>query len=84
MLSTAGDGNKLSPLIILKGELGKKVETNLRNLSYVKNNNIYIYGQNIAWCNKFILANRLKTILELFSTSNFCLINGFLNLMREI
>ena len=56
MLSTAGDGNKLSPFIILKGEPGKKVETNLRNISYVKNNNIYIYCKNIAWRNKFIFS----------------------------
>ena len=56
MLSTAGDGNKLSPFIILKGEPGKKVETNLRNLLYVKNINIYIYYQNNALCNKFIFS----------------------------
>ena len=46
ILSVAGDGSKLQPLIILKGEPGKTVETKLRNLSCVKNNNMYIYCQN--------------------------------------
>ena len=33
MLSAAGDGTKLAPLIIQKGEPGKTVETNLRKLT---------------------------------------------------
>ena len=40
MLNAAGDDTKLEPLIIVKGETDKIVETNLRNLSKVKNNNI--------------------------------------------
>ena len=54
MLSAAVDCSKLQPLIILKGEPGKTVETKLRNLPYVKNNNMYIYCQKNSWCNKFI------------------------------
>lgn len=70
MLSAAaGDGTKLAPLVILKGKPGKTMETNLKNLSYVKNNNMFIYCQNNAWCNKLIFGNGLKI---------------FSNLMREI
>ena len=65
ILSAAGDGTKLTPLIIVKGEPGKTVETNLRKLTYVKNNNMFIYCQNNAWCSKFILLSGLKRFLNL-------------------
>ena len=37
LLSVCGDGTKLEPLVILKGEPGKTIETNMRKLSFVKN-----------------------------------------------
>ena len=42
LLSGAGDGTKLPPLIIVRGEKGKTVEQNLRNLPYAKNKNMLI------------------------------------------
>ena len=42
LLTVCEDGTKLAPLIILKGEPGKTIEINMRKLSFVKNNNIYI------------------------------------------
>lgn len=69
MLRAAGDGTKLAPLIILKGEPGKTVETKLRNLSYVKNNNMYIYCKNISWCNKYIFWEWLKKIYKPYEKS---------------
>ena len=45
ILSAAGDGTKLSPLVILKGDPGKSVENNSRKLPCVINKNMYIYIQ---------------------------------------
>ena len=53
ILSEAGDGTKLSPLVIPKGEPGKSVENNQRKLPYVINKNMYIFYQAIAWCDIF-------------------------------
>ena len=46
MLSAAGDGTKLAPLVIVKGEPGKTVESKLRKIEYVKNKQMFIYCQN--------------------------------------
>ena len=54
MLSVAGGDTKLAPLVIVKGEPGKTVESKLRKLEYVRNNNMFIYCQNNAWFDKFI------------------------------
>ena len=54
MLSTAGGDTKLAPLVIVKGERGKTVESKLSKLEYVRNNNMFIYCQNNAWFDKFI------------------------------
>ena len=64
MLSEARDGSKITHLIIIKGEPGKAVETNLRNLSCVKNNNIFIYYRNNAWRTKFIFEEWIKNIYK--------------------
>ena len=37
LLTVEGDGTKLSPMVILKGEPGKTIEKNMRNLSFTKN-----------------------------------------------
>lgn len=62
ILSAAGDGTKLAPLVIVKGEPGKTVETNLRKLEYVRNNKLFIYYQNNAWCDNFIFKEWIKKI----------------------
>ena len=54
MLIAARGDNKLAPLVIVKGERGKTVESKLRKLEYVRNNNMFIYWQNNAWFDKFI------------------------------
>ena len=54
MLIAARGDNKLAPLVIVKGEAGKTVESKLRKLEYVRNNNMFIYFQNNAWFDKFI------------------------------
>lgn len=65
ILSAAGDGTKLTPLIIVKGEPGKTVETNLRKLTYVKNNNMFIYCQNKPGVQNLFLLSGLKRFLNL-------------------
>lgn len=64
MLSAAGDGTKLTPLIIVKDEQSKTLETSLRKLMYVKNNNMFIYCQNNAWCSKFIFTEWIKKVFK--------------------
>ena len=43
LLTVCGDGTKLAPFIILKGEPGKTIETNMRKLTFTNNNNMYIF-----------------------------------------
>lgn len=45
ILSVVGNGYKLLPLLIIKGELGKSIEKELRSLPYVKDKKIVIYCQ---------------------------------------
>lgn len=69
LLSGAGDGTKLTPLIIVKGEKGKTVEQNLRNLPYAKNKNMLIYCNPNAWCDKFIFSEWLFKIFLKYQTA---------------
>ena len=62
MLSSAGDGNKLAPLVIVKGEPGKTVESKLRKIEYVKNKQMFIYCQNNVRWDKFIFNEWIKNI----------------------
>lgn len=43
ILSIAGDGTKLPPLIIFKGEEGKTIEKSLRNIYYAKNKKVFVH-----------------------------------------
>ena len=43
ILAVAGDGAKLPPLIILKGESGKSIETKYKKIDFVKNGEVLIY-----------------------------------------
>ena len=62
MLSTAGGDTKLAPLVIVKGEPGKTVESKLRKLEYVRNNSMFIYYKNNACFGKFIFKEWIKNI----------------------
>ena len=42
IFAVAGDGTKLPPLIILKGESGKSIETKYRKIEYVENGEVLI------------------------------------------
>ena len=66
MLSAAGDGTKLTPLVIVKGGPGKTVESKLRKIEYVRNKQMFIYCQNNAWCDKFIFNEWIKNIYILY------------------
>ena len=50
ILSITGDGYKLPPLIIMKGEKGKTIENSFKNLWYIKNKDIFIHCQSNGWC----------------------------------
>lgn len=56
MLSAAGDGAKIPPLVIVKAEPGKAVESKLRKLDYVRENKMFIFCQNNAWFDKYIFS----------------------------
>ena len=62
ILSIVGDGTKLPPLIILKGEPGKYIETTLKKLDYVKNKNMFILCQPDGWCTTSIFQEWIKNI----------------------
>ena len=69
LLSGAGDDTKLTPLIIVKGEKGKTVEQNLRNLPYAKNKNMLIYCNQNAWWDKYIFSEWLFKIFLKYQTA---------------
>ena len=62
ILAITGDGFKLPPMLILKGEQGKTVEKNLRKLSYVINGDIFIHCQKEGWCTTDIFECWIKEI----------------------
>ena len=62
ILSIVGDGTKLPPLIILKGEPGKYIETTLKKLEYVKNKNMFVLCQEDGWCTTRIFQEWIKNI----------------------
>ena len=62
ILSIAGDGTKLPPLVILKGQPGKTIENHLKNLEYVIKQNIFICCQEKGWCTNDIFTEWIKKI----------------------
>jgi len=54
ILAVVGNGFKLSPLLILKGEPGKTIEKELRGLPYARDESMLIYCQNDDWCTSYI------------------------------
>ena len=49
ILTVVAEGTKLPPIVIVKGEQGKIIENQLRNLNFVKNKQILIYCQRQGW-----------------------------------
>jgi len=76
ILSVAGNGFKLSPLIIVKAEPGKNVETELRRLFCDNKNLIYIYSQKEAWCTSFIFKEWILKVFKVYEKEkgNKCLL----------
>ena len=76
MISIAGDGTKLAPLVIVKGESGKTFESKLRKIEYVRNKQMFIYCQKNALCYKFIFNEWIKNIFIPYqkSLSEKCLL----------
>ena len=60
ILAVAGEGAKLPPLIILKGESGKSIETKYRKIDFVENGEVLIYYQKNCWCTNEIFEEWLK------------------------
>ena len=50
ILEFSGEGSKLPPLVIIKGEQGKTIEKNLNQIYYVKNKDIFVICQPQGWC----------------------------------
>lgn len=63
VLTVAGDGMKLPPIIIVKGEEGKIIENHLRKLDFVKNHNLLVYYQRQGWCTNFFFIEWTKHVL---------------------
>ena len=57
ILAVVGNGFKLPPLLILKGEPGKTIEKELRGLPYVRYKSMLIYCQSDGWCSSYISKN---------------------------
>lgn len=50
ILSVSGEGHKLPPFIIVKGEEGKTDEKKLNNLYFVKNGDLFVHCQKDGCC----------------------------------
>ena len=57
-----GSGFKLPPLLILKGEPGKTIEKELRELPYVRDKSMFIYCQSDGWRTSYIFKEWIKKI----------------------
>ena len=66
ILAVTGDGYKLSPLVIFKGEEGKSIEKNLRKLPFVNNDEMYIHCRMVYITYLYLLDKRgLYTLSEI-------------------
>ena len=50
ILAVTGDGYKLPPFVILKGEEGKSIEKNLLNLPFIQKGVMSVHCQKEGWC----------------------------------
>ena len=60
ILAIVGNGDKLAPMMIFKGQPGKTNEKKLQELEDVKNNKIFICSNKIAWQLQISLLNVIK------------------------
>ena len=62
ILSVTGDGYKLPPFVIIKGEEGKTVEKKLNNLYYVKNGDVFVHCQKDGWYTSGLFCQWIREI----------------------
>ena len=62
LLAITANGLKLPPFIIIKGEGGKTIEKELRNLPYVRNGNLFVYCQPQGWCTSYLFIEWIKAV----------------------
>ena len=55
ILTIIGNGNKLPPLMIFKGEPNNKIIKEINNNIYVKTNKIFLKYNSNPWCTKDII-----------------------------
>ena len=96
VLSITASGEKLPPLLILKGKVGKRKEEELNKLEIVKKKKIFVKCQEKAWCNtelfKFWINNVFIIYQKLVVKKNCILIldqatshinNGIINYLNN-
>ena len=69
ILSVTGDGYKLPPFVIIKGEEGKTIEKKLNELYYVKKHEIFVHCQKQGWCTTELFILWLKEVFIPYQTS---------------
>ena len=77
LLSIAGNGNKLPPILVFKAKKNGRFENDLNSLQIVKDKKIFVYCQGNAWCDTDIFLNWLKNIYlnyELIKIKKKCLL----------
>lgn len=62
ILAVTGDGYKLPPFIIIKGEEGKRIEKNLQKFPFMQRREMYVYCQKEGWCTTQIFSYWLKEV----------------------
>ena len=55
-MAVTGDGYKLPPFVILKGEEGKSIEKNLLNLPFIQKGVMSVHYQKEGWCTSQIFS----------------------------
>ena len=80
ILTIAGDGSKLPPLVIVKGEEGKIIENKLRKLDYGKNKKLQVYCQKEGWCTNYIFIGWINLVFIPYQNSiqEICLVKPVL------
>ena len=61
-MAVTGDGYKLPPFVIMKGEEGKSIEKNLLSLPFIKKGVMYVHCQKEGWCTSQIFNYWLKEV----------------------
>ena len=64
ILAVVSNGFKLPPFIIVKGEPGKTVEKDLRNLPYIRDKSLFLYCQNQGWCTTSLFKEWINVVFK--------------------